>query len=188
MPFKFERLEIPEVLLVEPVIFEDERGFFAETYKYSDFERMGIKYDFVQDNHSSSKKRVLRGLHYQLEPKAQGKLVRIIRGAVFDVAVDIRKGSSTYGRWVGEVLSVENRKMLWVPPGFAHGFVTLEDSTEIFYKTTEEYSPGHDRGIIWNEPEIGIAWPVKDPLVSPKDAKLPSLRDAENNFTYRGGI
>lgn len=136
MPFRFQRLEIPEVILVEPVLFCDERGFFMETYKFSDFSAFGIKERFVQDNHSRSIKGVLRGLHYQNPPRAQGKLVRVIRGEVFDVAVDIRKGSPTYGRWVGVVLSEENKLMLYVPPGFAHGFCVLSEVTEVVYKCT----------------------------------------------------
>ena len=140
MPFNFVKLEIPEVILVEPVAFSDERGFFMETYKASEFKRDGIDYDFLQDNHSRSKRGVLRGLHYQLKPAEQGKLVRCIRGRIQDVAVDIRKGSPTYGRWVAVELSEDNKKMLWIPPGFLHGFVALEDDNEIIYKVTKEYS------------------------------------------------
>ncbi len=188
MPFEFKRLEIPDVVLVIPKVFEDERGFFMETFKKSDFEKFGIKADWVQDNHSKSKKGVLRGLHYQLNPKAQGKLVRVVRGAVFDVAVDIRKGSPWYGKWVGVILSEENKYMLWIPPGFAHGFVALEDDTEVMYKCTEEYAPELDRGIIWNDPELRIIWPVRNPILSKKDAEHPSLKEAENNFVYGEGV
>ena len=184
MQFKFRRLEIPEVILIEPVVFEDERGFFMETYKYSDFSNFGIKERFVQDNHSKSKKGVLRGLHYQKNPKAQGKLVRCIRGKIFDVAVDIRKGSPTFGKWVGVILSEENKRMLYIPKGFAHGFCVLSDEAEVVYKCTEEYSPENDRGIIWNDKDIGIKWPIKDPILSEKDKKHPTLKNADINFIY----
>ncbi len=186
MPFIFKRLEIPDVILIEPKIFEDSRGFFMETYKYSEFKENGIEYEFVQDNHSKSKKGVLRGLHYQLRPMEQGKLVRCIRGRIWDVAVDIRKGSPWYKKWVAVELSEENKLMLWVPPGFAHGFIALEDNTEVFYKVTKEYAPELDRGIIWNDPDIGIKWPIENPILSEKDSKLPRLKDAENNFIYGG--
>lgn len=184
MPFSFKPLEIPDVILIEPKVFGDQRGFFMETYKKSDFKENGINYEFVQDNHSKSQKGVLRGLHYQLYPKAQGKLVRCVKGKIWDVAVDIRKGSPWFGRWVAVELSEENRLMLWVPPGFAHGFVALEDNTEVMYKVTDEYAPELDRGIIWNDPELTINWPVRDPILSDKDRNLPSLREAENNFVY----
>ncbi|MGB4645270.1 MAG: dTDP-4-dehydrorhamnose 3,5-epimerase, partial [Dictyoglomaceae bacterium] len=149
MPFNFIKLEIPEVILIEPTVFSDERGFFIETYKSSEFKKNGIDYDFVQDNHSKSKRGVLRGLHYQLKPMEQGKLVRCIKGRIWDVAVDIRKGSPTYSKWVAVELSEDNKKMFWIPPGFLHGFVALEDNTEIIYKVTKEYSKEHDRGIFW---------------------------------------
>ena len=183
MPFEFIKLEIPDLILVKPKIFQDERGFFTETYKATDFKTIGISYNFVQDNHSKSKKGVLRGLHYQLNPKAQGKLVRCIKGKIWDVAVDIRKGSPWYGKWVAFELSEENKHILWIPPGFAHGFVALEDS-EIIYKCTEEYDPTLDKGIIWNDPDINISWPFKDPILSLKDSNLPMLKDAEINFYY----
>jgi len=183
MPFKFEKLEIPDIILIEPNIFEDERGFFMETYKHPDFENGGIGCSFVQDNHSKSKKNVLRGLHYQLAPKAQAKLVRVIKGSVFDAAVDMRKGSPYYGKWVGCVLSEKDKRMLYVPPGFAHGFCVLSEEAEMVYKATDFYSPEHERGIMWNDPEVGIKWPVKNPIVSPKDANLPVLSKADNNFT-----
>jgi dTDP-4-dehydrorhamnose 3,5-epimerase len=183
--FRFERLRIPEVILIAPMIFPDERGFFMETYKYSEFARFGITEHFVQDNHSCSTKGVLRGLHYQKPPKAQGKLVRVATGEIFDVAVDIRRGSPTYGQWVAATLSAENKQMLYIPVGFAHGFCVLSEVADVVYKVTEEYSPQHDAGIIWNDPEIGIRWPLEKPIVSTKDAGYPPLRDADNSFIYR---
>ncbi|GFN23658.1 dTDP-4-dehydrorhamnose 3,5-epimerase [Thermanaeromonas sp. C210] len=187
MPFRFTRLEIPEVVLIEPVVFPDERGFFLEAYKYSEFAAFGITERFLQDNHSRSRKGVLRGLHYQNPPKAQGKLIRVVVGEIFDVAVDIRKGSPTYGRWVGVRLSSENKRMLYIPPGFAHGFCVLSEAAEVLYKTTEEYAPECEAGIIWNDPDIRISWPVENPVLSPKDARWPPLKDAVNGFTYQGG-
>ncbi len=184
MPFKFRRLEIDAVVLVEPQFFGDERGFFLEFYKRSDFVQAGIDAPFVQDNHSRSTKGVLRGLHYQKAPRAQGKLVRCLQGAIFDVAVDIRKGSPSYGKWVGWELTGENRQMLYVPPGFAHGFLTLSDSAEVLYKCTDEYSPSHDRGIIWNDSDIAIPWEISTPLLSAKDMTHPRLRDADNDFLF----
>ena len=185
MPFEFKRLRIPEIVVVQPRIFEDGRGFFMETFKYSDFAGAGICEHFSQDNHSRSDKGVLRGLHYQKNPAAQGKLVRCIKGRIFDAAVDIRKGSPTFGQWEGVELSEDNNTMLYVPPGFAHGFLVLSDVAEIIYKCTQEYSPQDDRGIIWNDPDIGIAWPVGSPVLSEKDKRHPGLRDADNNFEYR---
>lgn len=184
MPFEFKRLEIPEIIVIRPRVFEDGRGFFLETYKHSDFSGMGINENFVQDNHSKSEKGVLRGLHYQKEPAAQGKLVRCVKGKIFDVAVDIRKGSPTFGKWAGIELSGDNHTMIYIPPGFAHGFLVLSEYAEIIYKCTKEYSPPDDRGIIWNDPEINIGWPVKEPLLSEKDKKHPGLRNADNNFEY----
>jgi dTDP-4-dehydrorhamnose 3,5-epimerase len=185
MPFTFKRLAIAGVVLIEPRVFGDERGFFLETYKRSEFLRGGgIDLDLLQANHSRSKKGILRGLHYQLEPRAQGKLVRVSRGAIFDVAVDIRKGSPYFGKWVGADLSAANMAMLWIPPGFAHGFATLEDDTDVLYFATDEYSPEHDRGIIWSDPDIAVKWPLENPSVSDKDARLPSLKEAQINFIY----
>ncbi len=182
--FTFERLEIPDVVLIKPEAFKDFRGFFMETYNYREFEAFGINDNFVQDNHVRSIKGVLRGLHYQLKERAQAKLVRVVRGEIFDVAVDIRKGSPYYGKWVGVRLSEENWKMLYIPQGFAHGFCVLSPVAEVLYKTTDFYSPQHERGIIWNDPELAIKWPVRNPLLSPKDEKWPLFRDAENDFTY----
>ena len=184
MPFIFKELDIPDVILIEPKVFGDSRGFFMETYKYSEFKKNGIEYNFVQDNHSRSQKGVLRGLHYQLKPMEQGKLVRCVRGRIWDVAVDIRKGSPWYGKWVAVELSEENKLMLWIPPGFAHGFVALTDYTEVIYKVTKEYSPELERGIIWNDPELAIDWPIENPILSEKDRNLPRFKDAENNFVY----
>jgi len=187
MPFIFTKTKIPDVVHIEPKVFKDDRGFFMETYKKSDFEKNGIDTDFVQDNHSKSTKGVLRGLHYQMEPMEQGKLVRCIRGKIWDVAVDIRKGSPWYAKWVAVELSEKNKQMLWVPPGFAHGFITIEDNTEVVYKVTKEYAPNLDRGIIWNDSTIAINWPVKNPILSKKDMLHPNLEKAENNFSYKGG-
>lgn len=186
MPFRFEKLEIPEVILVEAKAFEDHRGYFVETYKRADFEAHGIPELFVQDNHSYSVRSVLRGLHYQLHPKAQGKLIGVIQGAIFDVAVDIRRGSPTYGCWVGVTLTAKEHRMLYVPPGFAHGFCVVSDEADVVYKVTEEYAPELDRGILWNDPELGIPWPVQAPLLSPQDACLPPLKGADHNFVYEG--
>lgn len=183
MPFNFKRLEIPEVILIKPKVFADERGFFIEIYKDSDFSDFGIKEKFVQENHSKSvSKGVLRGLHFQTPPRTQAKMVRVIFGSIFDVAVDIRKNSPTFGKWVSAVLSGENKDMLYVPEGFAHGFCTLEENTEVIYKCSEIYSPGHDRGIIWNDPALGINWPVENPVLSEKDKVWPLLKDADDTF------
>ena len=182
MPFRFTPLQIPEVILVEPRVFPDARGFFLETYKFSDFQAHGITETFVQDNHSRSLRGVLRGLHFQNPPAAQGKLVRAVRGVIFDVAVDIRPSSSTFGQWVGEILSDENHRLLYIPPGFAHGFLVLSDVADVSYKVTAEYAPHLDSGIIWNDPTIAIQWPIQTPLLSPKDAALPRLLEADNRF------
>lgn len=171
---------IPDVLILEPKVFGDSRGFFFESFNAQDFANAtGLEVSFVQDNHSRSAKGVLRGLHYQLQ-QAQGKLVRVVRGAVFDVAVDIRKSSPTFGKWVGCELSEDNHRQFWVPPGFAHGFVVLSDSADFLYKTTDYYAPAHERCIAWNDPEVGIDWPSDiNPLLSAKDAAGLSLSQAE---------
>jgi dTDP-4-dehydrorhamnose 3,5-epimerase len=179
MPFEFRELEIPGVVAVVPRAFGDGRGFFMETYKHSDFATAGIQEQFVQDNHSKSSRHVLRGLHYQKSPNEQGKLVRCIKGRIFDVAVDIGRDSSTFGKWVGLELSEENNVMLYVPPSCAHGFVVLSDTAEVIYKCTKEYSPADERGIIWNDPDINIAWPVGEPILSGRDAENPLLRNSE---------
>jgi dTDP-4-dehydrorhamnose 3,5-epimerase len=175
-------LAIPEGMLIEPKVFGDDRGFFLESFNQQAFnEATGTDHQFVQDNHSRSRKGVLRGLHYQLPPHAQGKLVRVVRGAVFDVAVDIRKGSPTFGQWVGAGLTEDNHRQLWVPPGFAHGFVVLSDSADFLYKATSFYAPQADRGIAWNDPAIGVQWPQLDVelSLSDKDLRQPLLADAE---------
>lgn len=176
---------IPEVLILEPKVFGDARGFFFESFNQKAFnEATGLDLDFVQDNHSRSAKGVLRGLHYQLPPHAQGKLVRVVRGAVFDVAVDIRQGSPTFGQWVGVELSEDNHRQLWIPPGFAHGFLTLSDSADFLYKTTDYYAPSHERCIAWNDPQIGVTWPDigMTPLLSAKDQAAGSLADSTELF------
>ena len=171
---------IPEVLILEPQVFGDERGFFFESFNQQKFESLtGVKANFVQDNHSKSAVNVLRGLHYQIQ-QPQGKLVRVVAGEVFDVAVDLRRQSKTFGKWVGVVLSGENKRQLWVPPGFAHGFVVLKDGTEFLYKTTDYYAPQHERCIRWNDPEIGIQWPLAaEPVLSVKDQLGLSLAEAD---------
>jgi dTDP-4-dehydrorhamnose 3,5-epimerase len=168
---------LPGVLIIEPKVFGDERGFFMETYHREAFRAAGIADVFVQDNHSRSAGGVLRGLHYQ-EPHAQGKLVRCTRGAIFDVAVDIRRGSPSFGRWFGLELSDANKLMLRVPPGFAHGFCALQDESDLVYKCTTLYDPAADRAILWNDPDIGIEWPIASPVLSAKDAIAPRLADA----------
>lgn len=182
MPFKFHRLEIPEVILVEAQAFPDERGSFMESFKESIFSENGIKTKFVQDNFSHSIKGVLRGLHYQKNPKAQAKLVMVTSGEIFDVAVDIRKDSKTYGKWVGETLSSQNHKLLYVPEGFAHGFYVTSDTADVLYKVNSEYSPENERGIIWNDPDLSIKWPTDKPIVIQKDLQLSTLKNADNNF------
>lgn len=184
MSFQFQRLEIPEVILIEAQAVEDHRGFFVETYKRSVFETNGISEVLVQDNYSHSVRGTLRGIHYQKHPGAQGKLVMVFHGEIFDVAVDIRQGSPTYGKWVGVVLSAKGRCMLYVPVGFAHGFCVLSDEADVVYKVTKEYAPEYERGIIWDDPELRISWPVRIPLLSPKDACLPPLKVADHNFVY----
>jgi dTDP-4-dehydrorhamnose 3,5-epimerase len=187
---KFKKIEtaLEDVYIIEPTVFEDHRGFFMESYNYREFKEIGIDIEFVQDNHSLSVEAgTLRGLHYQLEPKAQTKLVRCIRGAIYDVVVDIRKGSPTFGKWISVILTEHNKRMLLVPKGFAHGFVTLVPNTEVLYKVDEYYSPEHDRAIRWNDPKLGIDWPVREPILSDKDRNAPLLDEAEINFEYRGG-
>lgn len=171
------------VFIIKPKIIEDQRGFFMESYNKAKFQDLGMEFNFVQDNHSFSvTKDVLRGLHYQINPKAQAKLVRVIAGSIFDVAVDLRKSSSTFGQWFGITLSSENKTQLLVTSGFAHGFCTLEPNTEVLYKVDEYYSPEHERGILWNDPDLGIDWPTSSPILSNKDQKHPLLKDTEINY------
>ena len=171
--------DIPDVRIVEPRVFGDARGFFMESWNDRALREAGIDAAFVQDNHSRSRERVLRGLHYQIR-HPQGKLVRVVAGAVFDVAVDLRRSSPTFGRWVGMTLSEDNRRMLWVPPGFAHGFLVLSPSADFLYKTTDYHHPEHERTLAWNDPDVGIAWPLDgEPILAPKDAAGARLRDAE---------
>lgn len=175
------RLTIPDVILFTPNVFGDERGFFFESFNQQKFaELAGLKRDFVQDNHSKSQSGVLRGLHYQLPPKAQGKLVRVVQGEVFDVAVDIRKSSPTFGQWVGQLLSAENKQQLWIPEGFAHGFVTLSETAEFLYKTTDYYAPDYERCIAWDDARLAIQWPfTEQPALSGKDRLGRLLAEAE---------
>jgi dTDP-4-dehydrorhamnose 3,5-epimerase len=180
MPFDFKETPIAGVKIVQPRCFGDDRGFFMETYKKSDFVSAGIPEEFCQDNHSFSSKGVLRGIHFQSAPHAQGKLVRVLQGAVWDVAVDLRKESPTYGNFFGLELNGENNTMLYIPPGLGHGFVTLRDKTHFLYKCTAEYAPESDGGIHWNDPDLDILWPldgIEKPLVSGKDEILPFLKD-----------
>jgi dTDP-4-dehydrorhamnose 3,5-epimerase len=182
-----ETLAIQELKLITPAIFRDERGFFSETYKRKAFAEVGIDHEFVQDNQSLSRaKGVLRGLHFQIPPNAQGKLVRVIRGAIFDVAVDIRHGSPTFGKHASVVLSADNWSQLWVPEGFAHGFCTLEPNTEVIYKVTAVYAAECDRGLAWDDPDLGIAWPFPEGqvILSDKDRRHPTLRDLPAHFSY----
>lgn len=177
---KVTELALPGVFLVEPKVFGDDRGFFYESFNHARFEEaIGRTVSFVQDNHSCSARNVLRGLHYQIQ-QAQGKLVRVVRGEVFDVAVDLRKGSETFGRWVGERLSADNKRQLWVPEGFAHGFLVLSESAEFLYKTTDYYAPAYERCIRWDDPDLAIQWPLNgEPVLSSKDAQGVPFRNAD---------
>jgi dTDP-4-dehydrorhamnose 3,5-epimerase len=186
MNFKFKKLLIPDIILITPEVFEDTRGTFAETYKKSIFQKVEIKTNFVQDNHAKSKKNVLRGLHYQLPPMEQAKLIMCTKGTIFDVAVDIRKSSPYYGKWVGYSLSEENKNMLFIPAGFAHGYLVTSEEAAIIYKVSKEYSGEHERGIFWKDPKIRIDWPFTvEPILSEKDRNLPNLDEADNTFRYR---
>lgn len=177
---KVVETSIPDVLIIEPKVFGDERGFFYESFNAAAFEAAtGLKRQFVQDNHSKSQRGVLRGLHYQIQ-QPQGKLVRVVAGEVFDVAVDLRRSSPSFGRWVGTRLSAENQRQLWIPEGFAHGFVVLSETAEFLYKTTDYYAPQHERSLLWNDPELGIEWPIDEPpQLSAKDQAGKRLSDAE---------
>jgi dTDP-4-dehydrorhamnose 3,5-epimerase len=187
MGFGFTRLKISEVILVEPDTYEDERGFFREAYKRSAFAQVGIDRDFPQANLSESSAGVIRGLHYQRHPAAVGKLVGVARGEIFDVAVDVRPGSPTFGRWVSAELSAENGRMLFVPEGFAHGFCALTDGVLVTYLMTGEYSAEHDTGVRWDDPDLAIDWPVSDPIVSSKDRQLPFLKDTSDGLAVSVG-
>lgn len=176
MPFEFEKLEIEDVILVKPKVFGDNRGFFMESYKKSEFVKNGIDREFVQDNHSKSTKGVLRGLHYQANPKAQAKLIRCSKGKIYDAIVDLRKNSNTFGKWLKVELSEENKHMLFIPEGFAHGFVVLSDEAELLYKTNTEFSPEHDRGLLYCDEEVNIDWDINfEPILSEKDKTQPKL-------------
>jgi dTDP-4-dehydrorhamnose 3,5-epimerase len=175
---KVQKTQIPGVLIVEPQVFGDDRGFFLESFNEKEMRGIGIEAHFVQDNHSRSQRNVLRGLHYQLH-QPQGKLVRVVSGRVFDVAVDLRRDSPTFGKWVGAELSEENKRLLWIPPGLAHGFVVLSNSADFLYKATEYYAPNFERTVVWNDSKLGIEWPVTQPILSAKDAAGKAFRDAE---------
>ncbi len=177
MPFEFKRLEIPDVILITPKVFIDERGFFMETYQKGEFAKAGITGEFVQQNHSKSVKGVLRGLHYQKEPYAQAKLVRCIKGEIFDVAVDIRRESDTFGKYVSAMLSEENKNMLYIPRGFAHGFEVLSRKAEVVYNVDNIYSKNNESGIIWDDPHISIDWPIKNPVLSNKDRDWHNIKE-----------
>jgi len=183
MPYTVSKTNLPDVLILEPKVFGDARGFFYESYNARDFAAAtGLQVEFVQDNHSQSAKGVLRGLHYQIQ-HAQGKLVRVVRGEVFDVTVDLRKSSATFGQWAGVHLSADNAKQLWIPPGFAHGFLVLSESAEFLYKTTDYWHPSHERSLLWNDPALGIEWPLPAgldaPVLAAKDAAALMLSQAE---------
>ena len=182
MAFTFEQLQVPDVVKITPDVFGDDRGFFLEVFKPSAFREGGIDETFVQFNHSKSQANVLRGLHYQLAPHAQGKLVTVVSGEIYDVAVDIRKSSPTFGKWVGTTISSTEHAMVYVPVGFAHGFAVVSKEAEIIYYNTSEYAPDQERGIIWNDPAVGITWPVTNPVLSEKDQEYPLLAEAEMNF------
>lgn len=177
--------DLPGVRIIEPKVFEDRRGFFMESWNRRTFAALGIHDDFVQDNHSRSSYGTLRGLHYQAAP-GQAKLVRAVSGEVFDVAVDVRWGSPTFGRWVGVTLSAENRRMLYIPVGYAHGFCVTSEVADFVYKVTSYYAPADERGIAWDDPAIGVAWPLSDPLLSDRDRRHPLLADAPRDYVYRG--
>jgi len=186
--FTITESKIPGLLIIEAKVFGDHRGFFTEFYNSEGYAELGFRDTIVQANHSSSRKGVMRGLHYQLNPHPMGKLVKAVKGSIFDVGVDIRKGSPTFGKWYGEVLSEENKKMLYFPPGFAHGFLALEDNTEAIYLCTGVYNQASERGIVWNDPDIGIDWPVKEVgevIITDKDKAHPGVKKAETNFIFQ---
>ncbi len=184
MPFLFEKTELDGVVHIQPRIFSDSRGSFLETFKQSDFVQNGINENFVQSNLSHSAKGTLRGLHYQKDPSAQGKLVLAVSGVIFDVAVDVRKGSPNFGKWVSRTLTSARKDMLFIPEGFAHAFCVVSEEADVMYFCTREYAPRDEAGIIWNDPQIAVTWPTKAPLLSEKDTRLPLLAQADNNFIY----
>jgi dTDP-4-dehydrorhamnose 3,5-epimerase len=186
MPFRFTRTAIPEAVVIDPRVFADERGFFLEAYKRSEFTAAGITETFVQTNRSRSAQGILRGLHYQKNPMAQAKLVWASSGVVYDVIVDLRRHGPSYGRWIAEILSAENKKMLYVPAGFAHGFCVLSAEAEIVYMTSEEYDPDLEAGILWNDPDLRIDWPVSNPRLSDRDRRWPGFNSADHTFSYAG--
>ena len=185
MTFQFEPLPIPDVILVKPDTFQDERGFFMESYKRSAFCEGGIEDRFVQDNYSRSVKHTLRGLHFQIPPAAHAKLVSVVQGEILDVAVDIRRGSPTFSQWVGARLSATNHHQLYIPVGFAHGFLVLSETADVTYKISAEYAPASDRGIAWDDPALAIAWGTETPILSAKDKKQPKLSDTDTHFVYK---
>jgi len=182
MAFTFHPLAIRDVVLIRPDRHLDDRGFFKEVYREGDFADAGIRVRFVQDNLTLSVRGVLRGLHYQLSPAAQGKLVGVVRGRIYDVAVDLRVGGPTYGKWVARTLDVDGGEMLWIPPGFAHGYCVLSETADVFYKVTEEFVPELNRGLAWNDPSLGIQWPISDPILSDADQRQPRLARCDNPF------
>ena len=179
MSFQFQEIGLNGLILIEPDIYTDERGYFLETFKESDYEQAGICKRFVQDNHSFSNKNVIRGLHYQLPPAAQGKLVYLITGSILDIVVDIRKNSPDFGKWFSLELHSEKKQLLYIPEGFAHGFLTLTDNVHLMYRCTEKYSPENEKGILWNDPELNITWNITQPIISAKDAGLPYFKEAQ---------
>ncbi len=181
MDVNIKQLSLPGVLLIEPKCFNDNRGYFMETYHQKKYQKAGIDQAFVQDNHSHSSRAVLRGLHYQLK-NPQGKLIYAVTGTIFDVAVDIRKGSPTFGQWTGAELSAENKRQIYVPQGFAHGFVVLSESADVIYKCTDLYTPGDEYGVLWSDPQIGINWPVESPILSQKDIENPTLNQISGSY------
>jgi len=182
MSFIFKQLKIPDVISITPHLFNDERGYFFENFNYFAFKQDKIDLNFIQENFSKSKKNVIRGLHFQKNPKTQAKLVTAVSGEIFDVAVDLRKNSPTFGKWVSEILSEINHKSLYIPEGFAHGFCVLSESATVMYKINQEYSPDHEQGIIWNDPDIDISWPISESIISEKDQNLPLFRNQTYDF------
>ena len=182
MSFIFKPLRIPDVISITPHLFNDDRGYFFENFNHSAFKQDQIDLNFIQENFSKSKKHVIRGLHFQKNPKAQAKLVTAVSGEIFDVAVDLRKNSLTYGKWVSEILSETNHKSLYIPKGFAHGFCVLSEGATVMYKINQEYSPDHEQGIIWNDPDIDISWPISESIISEKDQNLPLFRNQTYDF------